>query len=83
MKSRQRNPNRTALLITCSREEAERIRAAAQRERRSISGFVMNAVMTRFTLEERIQERREKRQLSNGGLKGTTLLNGEKRLDTT
>ncbi len=39
---------RTALLIYCTREEAARVRAAAGRERRTISGFVMNAVMARF-----------------------------------
>jgi len=51
--------NRTALLIYCTKEEAERIRIAAKRERRTISGFVMNAVMSRFVMEGRLQERRE------------------------
>jgi len=50
------------LLICCTREEAERIRTAAKRERRSISGFVMNAVMSRFSLEGRLQERREQQR---------------------
>lgn len=36
---------RTALLIRCTREEATAIRAAAALERRTISGFVLNAVM--------------------------------------
>ena len=31
---------RTALLVRCSREEAEKIRAAAERERRTVSGYV-------------------------------------------
>jgi len=61
IKKRRRNPDRTMLLICCTREEAERIRTAAKRERRSISGFVMNAVMGRFAIEGRIQERREQR----------------------
>jgi hypothetical protein len=39
---------RTALLIRCSREEAERIRKAAKRERRTVSGYVLNAVLTRI-----------------------------------
>lgn len=39
---------RTALLIRCSREEAERIRNAARRERRTVSGYVLNAVLTRI-----------------------------------
>ena len=51
--------SRTALLIHCSRGEADRIREAALRERRTISGFVLNAVMSRFQLESRISARRE------------------------
>jgi uncharacterized protein (DUF1778 family) len=39
---------RTALLIRCTPQEAEAIRSAAKRERRSISGFVLNAVMNRL-----------------------------------
>jgi hypothetical protein len=34
------NPERRAVLIRCSREEAEKIRAAAKRERRSVSGYM-------------------------------------------
>ena len=51
--------SRTALLIYCTREEAEQIRQAAKRERRTISGFVMNAVMSRFAIESRLDERRK------------------------
>ena len=51
--------DRTALLIYCTREEASKIKLAAQRERRTISGFVMNAVMTRFAVEGRLHERKE------------------------
>ena len=40
--------HRTALLISCTPQEAEAIRNAAKRERRSISGFVLNAVMNRL-----------------------------------
>lgn len=54
------------LLICCSREEADRIRTAAKRERRSISGFVVNVVMNRFALEGRLQERREHRVVGAG-----------------
>lgn len=43
--------DRTALLSYCTREEAELIRTAAKRERRAISGFVMNSIMSRFVLE--------------------------------
>lgn len=53
--------DKTALLIYCTREEAERIRTAAKRERRTISGFVMNAVMTRLGVWERTETRRFER----------------------
>lgn len=47
--------NRTALLIRCSREEAETIRAAAQAERRTVSGFVLHAVMNRIANLEKVR----------------------------
>ena len=50
---------KTALLVYCTPEEAVRIRAAAKRERRTISGFVINSVMTRLAVGERIQKRKE------------------------
>jgi uncharacterized protein (DUF1778 family) len=46
---------RTALLIRCSREEAEKIRAAAKRERRTLSGYVLNAVLSRITFSEQVR----------------------------
>jgi uncharacterized protein (DUF1778 family) len=48
------NADRTALLIRCSREEAEKIRQAAKRERRTVSGFVLYAVMNRIANLEKI-----------------------------
>ena len=48
------NPNRTALLIRCSVEEADRVRQAARRQRRTLSGYVMQAVMNRLSAEEQI-----------------------------
>lgn len=45
---------RTALLIRCSREEAEKIREYAKQERRTLSGFVLHAVMNRIANQERI-----------------------------
>lgn len=51
--------DRAEILIYCTRGEAEQIKEAAKRERRTISGFVMNAVMTRFAVEGRLRERRE------------------------
>lgn len=57
-----KSKNRTALLIHCSHEEAERIRQGAKRERRTISGFVLNAVLWRLDVETRATARREARQ---------------------
>ncbi len=47
---------RTALLVRCSAEEAQTIREAARRERRTISGFVLNAVMNRITASRRVEQ---------------------------
>ena len=49
--------NRTALLVRCTAQEAEAIRRAAKRERRSISGFVLNAVMNRLASQAAIMDR--------------------------
>jgi uncharacterized protein (DUF1778 family) len=40
--------HRTALLVRCSHEEAQLIRDAAKRERRNISGYILNAVLQRI-----------------------------------
>ncbi len=45
---------RTALLIRCSREEAEKIRESAKRERRTVSGYVLHAVMNRIANQEKV-----------------------------
>jgi uncharacterized protein (DUF1778 family) len=45
--------DRTALLIRCSKEEAEKIRTAAKRERRTLSGYVLHAVLNRITNQEK------------------------------
>jgi len=36
-----KDPNRTALLVRCSEEEARFIREAAQREHRTLSGYIL------------------------------------------
>jgi uncharacterized protein (DUF1778 family) len=41
-----------AILIRCTEAEAERIRQAARVERRTISGFVLNAVFNRIGARE-------------------------------
>jgi uncharacterized protein (DUF1778 family) len=47
---------RTALLVRCSEEEAEVIREAAQRERRTISGFILNAVLNRIANQKKLEQ---------------------------
>jgi hypothetical protein len=51
---------KAAILIYCTQEEREQIRLAAKQERRTISGFVMNAVMTTLTVEGRLREGMQK-----------------------
>jgi len=46
--------DRTALLIRCSKEEAEKIRAAAKRERRTLSGYVLHVILNRITIQEKL-----------------------------
>ncbi len=40
--------HRASLLVRCSEEEAKQIRDAAKHERRTISGYVLNVVMSRI-----------------------------------
>lgn len=53
-----RNPKRTTLLINLSVEEANQIRAAAKKQDRTISAYVLRAVMSRIRIETQVQERR-------------------------
>jgi uncharacterized protein (DUF1778 family) len=55
---------RTALLVRCSVEEAEKIRAVAEAERRTISGFVLSIVMRYINLQEKLQQQRTPRPWS-------------------
>jgi uncharacterized protein (DUF1778 family) len=55
------NPNRTALLIRCSIEEAEHIRAAARMEHRTVSGFVMNCLANKIRIHAAVQKKLETR----------------------
>ncbi len=48
--------NRTALLIRCTVEEAEAVRAAARRQYRTLSGYVMHALNNRLEIEARLRE---------------------------
>lgn len=49
--ARSRQGKRAALLVRCSSEEAEIIRKAAQQERRTISGYILHAVMQRIAFQ--------------------------------
>lgn len=51
------NPNRTTLLINLSVEQAEQIRAAAKKQDRTISSYVLRAVMARIKIEGQVEER--------------------------
>lgn len=42
--------------MRCSEEEAEAIRDAAKRERRTISGFILNAVLNRIANQKKIEQ---------------------------
>src|SRR5262245_22135876 len=50
---------RTTLLINCSRIEADRIRGMAARQRRTISGYVLNILMNAIRFDEGITRLRE------------------------
>jgi uncharacterized protein (DUF1778 family) len=52
-----RNPKRTTLLINLSVEEAEQIRAAAKKQDRTISAYVLRAVMNRIRIEGQVENR--------------------------
>jgi hypothetical protein len=43
--------SRTALLIRCTEEEANTIREAAKQRRRTVSGFVLHAVISRISVQ--------------------------------
>ena len=45
---------KAALFVRCTEEEAERIRRTAKLERRTVSGFVLNAVFSRIAMRERL-----------------------------
>src|SRR5215467_632189 len=49
--------DRTALLICCSAEEAQKVRREAEHERRTMAGYVLNILLRALTLEERLAAR--------------------------
>lgn len=46
---------RTAILIRCTETEAARIREAAQLERRTVSAYILRAVMNRMRVQQTYQ----------------------------
>jgi uncharacterized protein (DUF1778 family) len=45
---------KAALFVRCTEEEAEKIRRTAKAERRTVSGFILNAVFNRIAMRERL-----------------------------
>jgi uncharacterized protein (DUF1778 family) len=45
---------RTALLIRCTKDEAGRIRVEAEKQRRTMSGYVLNIMVRAVDLEDRL-----------------------------
>ena len=54
-----KNPNRTTLLINLSVDEADRIRAAAKRQDRTISAYVLRAVMARMKIDVQVENNKK------------------------
>jgi len=54
-----KNPKRTTLLINLSVQQAEQIRAAAKKQDRTISAYVLRAVMNRINIEGQLGNRNE------------------------
>jgi len=52
------NPKRTTLLINLSVEEAAQIRAAARAQDRTISAYVLRAVLGRMRIEAKVNQDR-------------------------
>lgn len=48
--------HRTSLLVRCSQEEAQLIRDAARRERRTLSGYFINTVLQRIASRKQVLE---------------------------
>jgi uncharacterized protein (DUF1778 family) len=46
---------RSSILIRCTLEEAELIRSAAKRERRTVSGFTLNVIL-RYIATQNIEQ---------------------------
>ena len=54
---------KAAVFVRCTEEEAERIRRTARAERRTLSGFVLNAVFSRIAMRDRLLAEQEQIKL--------------------
>jgi len=50
---------KAAIFVRCTEQEAEKIRQTAHAERRSLSGFVLNAVFSHIAMRERLLAEQE------------------------
>ena len=50
---------KAALFVRCTEEEADKIRRSAKMERRTVSGFVLNAVFNRIAMRDRLLAEQE------------------------
>jgi hypothetical protein len=64
---------RTALLIRCSTEEADRIRIEADKQRRTISGYVLQVTGRAVEFEERLLDRVDPNAINRLGNRKTLL----------
>ena len=53
---------KAALFVRCTEEEADKIRRTAKAERRTVSGFVLNAVFNRIAMRERLLSEQEQQE---------------------
>jgi uncharacterized protein (DUF1778 family) len=57
---------KAALFVRCTEEEAEKIRRTAKAERRSLSGFMLNAVFSRIAMRDRLLAEQEAESRAKG-----------------
>ena len=50
---------KAAVFVRCTEQEAEKIRQTARAERRTLSGFVLNAVFSHIAMRERLLAEQE------------------------
>ena len=61
-----KNPKRTTLLINLSVEEADQIRAAAKKQDRTISSYILRAVIGRIKIEDKIERHVDNKEFFEG-----------------